>query len=162
VAALVVDVDQGSVSVASDMTGIDINLGRNFSGGVNTGIFRGVRVNGPSWADGGGISADLPYYTCTAPHSTGGNVTRLIALDIPDLLANGHVNECFGTRQLGTGLKNKWLGRMFMAAPASAPADSDLDIGTWSVYLDEVGNTRKARVRYSGGTYKTETSSGLV
>jgi hypothetical protein len=49
----------------------------------------------------------------------------------------------------------KSTGRIFVAAPNSAPVDTDLNNGMISFYLDEGTNKLKIRVRYSTGVYKT-------
>lgn len=46
----------------------------------------------------------------------------------------------------------KWDGRVFQAAPNSAPTDGDLQAGEITFYLDESGNNLIVRVKYSDGT----------
>ena len=53
----------------------------------------------------------------------------------------------------------KATGRTYLGAPSTAPADSDLDSGSISFYLDQTANTLKVRVKYNSitATYKTAT-----
>jgi hypothetical protein len=51
----------------------------------------------------------------------------------------------------------KVTGRSFLAAPNSAPTDSQLSSGSISFYLDQANNKLMVRVRHSNGTYKKAT-----
>ena len=46
----------------------------------------------------------------------------------------------------------KATGRTYLGAPATAPADADLNAGSVSLWLDETNNALKVRVKYANGT----------
>lgn len=65
--------------------------------------------------------------------------------------SGGLANFTKATLDLNSGffMQNR---RVWLGAPASAPADSFIPAGSVEVHLDEVGNNLKFRVRYSDGT----------
>lgn len=48
-------------------------------------------------------------------------------------------------------------GSIVQSAPSSAPTDGNLTNSSISMYVDEIGNNLKIRVKYSNGTLKTAT-----
>lgn len=54
-------------------------------------------------------------------------------------------------------LKLDGVGRLFIKTPSSSPTDADIDNGTITAYLNEVGNLLTFRVKYAAGTTKTGT-----
>jgi hypothetical protein len=152
-AALVVDADQdkNQASVACDITAIDVNVG-NQSGEVNAATFRGVRVNGPSWNNGGSINADLPYFTGRAPVAQGamGNVSRIIVFDAPDMQVNGHVLESYGIRQSGLSDKNLLNGVTSFGSGLVEKATVYIDIGAGGNATPNASGAMVYRYRIAG------------
>jgi hypothetical protein len=69
-----------------------------------------------------------------------------------------YVNGTSGTQLWYVG----WDGRMYVTTPASAPTDGDLKASSISMYLDEVGNNLKVRVKYANGTTLKTATIALV
>lgn len=109
-----------------------------------------------NWEAGGalkGIYCNGSYiqFTGTDP---GGDDVQLVASHDLTMNAGNRVNLTAVTDILFAAPKTFLGTRIIGGVPATAPSDSDLANSRISMYLDEVGNTLKFRVRYSNGTLK--------
>ncbi len=147
-----------------EYTGVTASAGTKFPAYINTHILRCFLADQFTAVPGGGgpKAAEMIGYEVGSPGITAPGGTNLATGIKVQPQSGAGVDNSHGIFQLGTNDLNKFLGRTVRATPSTAPADSDIDPGCSSDWTDEAGNTRKSRVRYSGGTYKTETGPALV